>query len=412
MVAEETAAGLEIRWCDDALGLRVAVDEQGVARLAYLAPTPRDKARAGPGKEVPSSGEPGAIGLPLLDVVVAGSGRSWSGRRYCESVVGNRMRYAGHTEREGAQWFELEVSLEDTFTGLGASVSYQVLLGGGALRSRVRMTNGGTSPLTLESVTSFLGGDLAGPGGSLDDAELLWAENDWLAEARWQARSLRDALPDLNRAVHGARSRGRFALTSEGGWSSGTYLPMGAVVNRKNGHTLMWQIEHNGGWHWQVGEHTGVGPGSTYLALLGPTDVEHQWRLTLQPGESFDTVPVALAAQPRGFRGRCRQPHELPKGGPPPPPRPPRSPGHFQRLHEHVDGRPVHGKFAPARQRCRKSGGRVLLHRLWLVRRARRELVGHRGRLGALEKQVPQWHRRGARPHPGRRHGARTLDRA
>ena len=136
MVAEETAAGLEIRWCDDALGLRVVVDDQGVARLAHLAPRPRDQIEAGLGKAVPSSGEPGAIGLPLLDVVVAGSGRSWSGRRYCESVVGNRMRYAGHTEREGAQWFELEVSLEDTFTGLRASVTYEVLLGAGALRSR------------------------------------------------------------------------------------------------------------------------------------------------------------------------------------------------------------------------------------------------------------------------------------
>jgi alpha-galactosidase len=303
MVAEETAAGLEIRWCDDALGLRVAVDEEGVARLAHLAPTPSDKVGAGLGEEVPVSGEPGAIGLPLLDVVVAGSGRRWSGRRYCESVVGNRMRYVSHTEREGAQWFELEVSLEDTCTGLRASVSYQVLLGGGALCSRVRMTNGGASPLTLESVTSFLGGDLAGPGGSLDDAELLWAENDWLAEGRWQTRSLRDALPDLNRAMHGDRSRGRFALTSEGGWSSGTYLPMGAVVNRKSGHTLLWQIEHNGGWHWQVGEHTGMGPGSTYLALLGPTDVEHHWRLTLQPGESFETVPVALALSQEGFEG-------------------------------------------------------------------------------------------------------------
>ena len=39
MVAEETAAGLEIRWRDDALGLRVVVDEQGVARLAHLAAT-------------------------------------------------------------------------------------------------------------------------------------------------------------------------------------------------------------------------------------------------------------------------------------------------------------------------------------------------------------------------------------
>jgi alpha-galactosidase len=182
------------------------------------------------------------------------------------------------------------------------------------------MTNGGPSPLTLESVTSFLGGDLPGPGGVLDDADLLWAENDWLAEARWQTRSLRDALPDLNRAMHAGRSRGRFALTSVGSWSSGTYLPMGAVVNRKSGHTLLWQIEHNGGWHWQVGEHPGTGAGSSYLALLGPTDVEHQWRLALQPGESFETVPVALALSQDGFesalasltryRRAIRRPHE------------------------------------------------------------------------------------------------------
>jgi alpha-galactosidase len=312
MVAEETAAGLEIRWCDDALGLRIQVDEQGVARLAHLAPTvsgPTDGATASdpvglvPGEGAPGRDAPGAIGLPLVDAVVAGSGRSWSGRRYCESVVGNRMRYVGHTEREDDQWFELAVSLEDSSTGLQATATYQVLRAGGALRSRVRMTNGGPSPLTLESVTSFLGGDLAGPGGLLGDTDLLWAENDWLAEARWQTRGLRDALPDLNRAIHAGRSRGRFALTSVGSWSSGTYLPMGAVVNRKSGHSLLWQIEHNGPWHWQVGEHLGTGPGSTYLALLGPTDAEHHWRLTLQPGGSFETVPVALALSQDGFEG-------------------------------------------------------------------------------------------------------------
>src|ERR1700728_3069386 len=84
MVTEETVAGLEIRWRDEALGLRIAVDDAGVARLAHLAPA------------VDDDGERGALGLPLVDIVVAGSGRSWSGRRYCESVVGNRMRYVGH----------------------------------------------------------------------------------------------------------------------------------------------------------------------------------------------------------------------------------------------------------------------------------------------------------------------------
>jgi alpha-galactosidase len=303
MVAEGTTARLEMGWSDDALELRVEVDDEGVARLSRLAPTPIDKAGAGLSRDASDSDENRAVGLPLLDVVVAGSGRSESGRRYSESVVGQRMRYVGYAENDSAPWHELAVALEDPGTGLAATVSYQVLPAGGVLRSRTTLTNAGVAPLTVESVTSFLGGGLAGPGGSLADAELFWADNDWLAESRWQTRNLRDALPDLNGTMHGSRSRGRFALTSEGSWSSGTYLPMGAVVNRESGHTLLWQIEHNGGWHWQVGEHRGTGPGASYLALLGPTDSEHHWRLTLRPGESFETVPVAIALSYEGLEG-------------------------------------------------------------------------------------------------------------
>lgn len=302
MVAEGTSTGLVMGWSDDTLELRVEVDGEGVARLSHLA------SRAG--KDAPESSETlsggkgrWAMGLPLLDVVVAGSGRGWSGKRYSESVVGHRMRWAGSSEQDDGAWHELHLGLEDPGSGLMATIVYRVLKGGGVLRSRVRLTNEGQRPVTLESVSSFLGGGLAGPGGATEDVDLLWAENDWLAEGRWHTRSLRDALPDVNRTAHNARSRGRFALTNEGSWSSGTYLPMGAVVNRRTGYTLLWQIEHNGAWHWQVGEHSGQGPGSSFLALLGPTDVEHHWRLTLEPGESFETVPVALALSYEGFEG-------------------------------------------------------------------------------------------------------------
>ena len=303
MVADGTPTKLELGWSDDALEIRVEVGEDGVARLSQLVPRPNPGGGPTVHQEVSGSAEPAAGGLPLLDVVVAGSGRSWSGRRYSESVVGNRMRYVGHSEHEDGTWHELAVALEDPGTGLGVMVTYQVLLGGGVVRSRARLTNKGASPLTLESVTSFLGGGVAGPSGALEDVELRWAENDWLAEARWQSRRLRDALPDVDRSAHGAHTRGRFALTSEGSWSSGTYLPMGAVTNRTSGHTLLWQIEHSGGWHWQVGEHRGTGVGSSYLALLGPTDRQHHWRLTLHPGESFETVPVAIALSYEGFEG-------------------------------------------------------------------------------------------------------------
>jgi len=124
----------------------------------------------------------------------------------------------------GASWW----SASRTRDGLVAEVTYRTLEGNGVLRSQVRLTNAGQSTVTVESVTSFLGSGLAGPGGELGDVDLLWAENDWLAESRWQVRGLRDALPDLNRSGTVADSRGRFGLTSVGSWSSGTYLPWAA----------------------------------------------------------------------------------------------------------------------------------------------------------------------------------------
>ena len=124
----------------------------------------------------------------------------------------------------------------------------------------------------------------------------------------------RDALPDLNRELHLSRSRARFALTNLGSWSSGTYLPMGAVCNRRTGHTMLWQVEHNGAWHWELGEFAGAAENASYVALLGPTDSEHHWRVTLNPGESFETVPVAVAVSPRRPGRGGRPTHAVSKG--------------------------------------------------------------------------------------------------
>lgn len=339
-------AGAGISWSDNALELRVEVDGDGIARLGYLndpsaAPQGAGEHRAAqPGAHrssldgVTQSSQPGAHqssldgappaaagpGLPLLDVVLGGSGRHFSGRRYSESVVGGRMGYAGHTEQAEGRYRELRFELQDPPTGLRATVTYQVLVGGGVLRSRTRLTNAGSAPVTVESVTSFLGGGLPGAGGSLEEVDVWWAENDWLSESRWQRRALRQALPDLNRPLHGSRSRASYSVTGQGTWSAGGYLPMGAVVNRATGYTMLWQVEHNGAWQWQVGEQTGEGPGASYVALLGPTDIDHHWRLTLAPGESFETVPVALAVSAHGFeeavarmtryRRVLRRPHE------------------------------------------------------------------------------------------------------
>jgi alpha-galactosidase len=296
-------------WSDDGIELAVEVDQDGGARIVRLG--------AGPG-------DPLGAGLPLVDVVVAGEGRAWSGRRYCESAAGRRLRYRGHAEQAGPDgWHEIRVDLADPVTGLAAEVCYRILTGQGSLRSWVRLSNRGPDPVTVESVTSFLCGALPG----VDDLDVLWADNDWLAEGRWQRRALRESLPDLSGpglgsggAGQGAVPRGRLGRTSLGSWSSGAYLPMGALVSRRTGHAWIWQVEHSGAWHWQVGEHARGRPGTgAYVALLGPADLEHHWHATLAPGGTFSTVPVAVTVGDRGlddafgrvtaYRRAIRRPH-------------------------------------------------------------------------------------------------------
>ncbi len=290
-----------ISWTDAAIDLDIAVAGDGRVTLARLAPGPGAAPRAraaGPGPD-PGAGAAGAPGLPLADIVLAGSGRSWSGTRYCHSVAGQRMRYAGHAERTDGRWRQVRIDLDDPETGLRAEVGYRVLIDGGVLRSWVRLVNRGTGPVTVESVTSFLAAGLPA-AGRLADLDLMWAENDWLAEHRWQTRAVYDALPDLTGTAHlGASPRGRIGFTSAGTWSTGAYLPMGAVVDRRTGQACAWQIEHNGAWHWQAGQYRDT----LYVALLGPADTEHHWRLPLAPGESFTTVPVAVAVSDAGFEG-------------------------------------------------------------------------------------------------------------
>jgi alpha-galactosidase len=276
---------------DGALGLSIVVGEDMVPRIARLVPGPAAATAAGSGTG----------GLPLVDVLIPGAGRRWSGTRYVESEIGSRLRYLRHAQRDDGPWREVRIESADPETGLRAEVFLRLLVGRGALRAWTRVVNDGGEPVSLDAVSSFVCGGMRGTEGigSLADLDVLWAESEWLAEGRWQCRPFTGAVPDTDRRSHPANPRGCFGLTSTGSWSTDRYLPMGALVNRRTGQCWAWQVEHNGGWHWQVGE----AAGDAYLALLGPTAAEHQWQQPLPPGASFTTVPVAVAVSPDGFEG-------------------------------------------------------------------------------------------------------------
>jgi hypothetical protein len=239
-----------------------------------------------------------AIGTPaLVEVQVLGHGRFPGSHRYASTAVGSRLRYTGHQLVDAA----LHVHQLDPVTGLQVTSVLSPLAG--ALRCWT-ILEAGADAVTVQAVTSLVLGTFlpdAGDGVAVDDVDVLWADNDWVAESRWHRAPLRDVgLPTMHPAVHHHLNRARMAVTTRSSWSSGERLPTGVLVERDGTYGLAFQIEHNGAWHWEVGEDRD----GASLALLGPTDAEHHWTVTLAPGERFTSVPVAVTVAYAPVAGR------------------------------------------------------------------------------------------------------------
>ncbi|MGX1915806.1 alpha-galactosidase [Streptomyces phaeochromogenes] len=266
----------KVTWGHRALETEFATDADGVLRLVRLAL---------PGDSASESGSDAL--LHLVELTALGHGSGWSGPRFTGTALGSRLRYRGHATQERDGWTYLTVELHDPGTGLTASVELSSPIGLPVLRSRVRLRNDGEEPLVVQSVSSLLLGALPSP----DSLDVHRARNDWLAECRWYTEPLRDTVADIHVDVHQHDSRSALTLAGRGSWPTDGHLPMGALTERGGVRAWLWQIESPAGWRWDLGERDH----GTYLALNGPMDAEHQWRVRLAPGSEFTTVPGILA---------------------------------------------------------------------------------------------------------------------
>ncbi len=284
-----TSQPARIEWGHDALTVVLAADPGGPVRLTRIEAAPAAASAAGPAAD-PAQ--------PLVELLIAGEGGTWSGPRQIESTVGARLRYAGHRATRADGWTRLEIDQADDAAGLLVTAVLRAPLGVPAFQAWTTVRVTGSEPVTLHAVSSLATGAFRpGPGGA-DGIDVLWAETDWLAEGRWQRRPLRERrLPDVDLAAHGQPPRGALVLASHGSWSSGEYLPAGVLADTASGRAWAFQLEHNGAWRWEAGERLD----GVYLALHGPGDADHQWRHTLEPGQEFRSVPAALAVGDGGL---------------------------------------------------------------------------------------------------------------
>ncbi|MFF0269929.1 glycoside hydrolase family 36 protein [Kribbella sp. NPDC004536] len=240
--------------------------------LAFLLDDGPVRVTAAPDLEAPTQ--------PLVEVEAVGSGRSPSSNRHVDTVLGQQLRYVRHEQTATT----LRIVQEAPGTGLQITSVFE---SGAGVQAWTEASVTGAGALELTFLSSLV------VGLPSVDADLYSASNSWMAESRWSVRSLRSGeLADIVSDAHQHVARSRHAETGTNSWSTGERLPIGVLTGRSTPYALGWQIEHNGPWHYELGESRRGG----YLLLSGPTDQEHQWSVTISADAPFVTVPVSLVA--------------------------------------------------------------------------------------------------------------------
>ena len=215
-----------------------------------------------------------------------------------KDLYGSRnLRYVSHTVCDTDNGRTVEFLLTDG--KLEVAAHYQLYDNIAVVRAWTTVKNVSNEPVGLEYVSSFaLTGFDSGVLPADEKLRVMIPHNSWMRELQWQEYTL----PELGFSRTCGSSTKRIHIKNLGSWSTKEYLPMGAITNTETNNTVMWQIEHNGSWVWELGDTEN----KMYLCLSGPEEREHHWWRKLCPGESFESVKAAVSVG-RDFNGALEE---------------------------------------------------------------------------------------------------------
>lgn len=281
---------LMIEFCENNIFLCIEIANDRDVRLLHLSSQPFDyyynKNKVGK--------------FRLVEVHESGFNQNdHHGSKHTGSCPGYLLKYKEHKDYRNEKGRKLEIIQE--YNGLLVISHVQFYDGISVIRSWTEIKNESDDVHSIECVTSFaLTGLSKGTTLSRDKGCLIHIpHNTWYGEAQWKSYTLNE----LGYYVVNDFSFKRISLKNTGTWPASEYLPMGSYENLEAGTTITWQIETAGSWYWEISDIVG----ELYLHICGPTYQENSFLKKLQPGQTFSSVPCAVAFVNGDFQDSIRE---------------------------------------------------------------------------------------------------------
>ncbi len=229
-----------------------------------------------------------------VEVALQCSGESWPdpGMKSAVGMPGIRLQFAGKREEPTQDGQRLTLSHRDSKLSLHVESVYEAFTNAPMVRRYTRISNERNAPVGIDFLSSAMLHGLADPQHFDSELRIHLAVNSWMAEGQWQ--TFRPS--ELGFVENERTSWSEASAGSVGSWSTEKYLPMAVVENTRLGLVWFWQIEHDGSWYWEISNDASRGnrADDVYAYLGGPDDLHADAWKNLQPGQSYETVPVAI----------------------------------------------------------------------------------------------------------------------
>ena len=226
-------------------------------------------------------------GFPLVQLELAGYDRPYErhGNKYVVTSPGCYLKYENMQDTKNESGRMLQIRQKDPLTGVCVQTDIQFYDGVPVARFVNHVTNEGEEEQVLTYLSSFT------CSGIKRDGNFLYIpHNGWQKELNWRRYSFEELGFPVTQTKSIRRSSKTIEVYNTGNWSTKEYLPMGFLSHPQSDAGLIWQIENNGSWHYEIGDQNC----HFYLAVSGPTEIQSHWSKNLKPGDSFTTVPVAV----------------------------------------------------------------------------------------------------------------------